>query len=233
MSIIKPPPSVKVKEFMSEEVMQQTASDEKKNNDKELNFRKQEQMFQRMLQEKEARIAELERKAQSFAPVVEDDDDEPYVDTKKLERKLSMFKSQLEQDFEKKAEAKARSLLAQEKQQNWLKQHSDFYDVMQHAEKFAQEYPDLAEDILQMPEGFERQKLVYRNIKSLKVHEPKKEEPSIQQKIDANRRSPYYQPSGIGTAPYGGVTTGKNYSPTDQKNAYEQMQALKARLRLG
>lgn len=225
---------------MEEVVTKEPITEQKNNADQELNFRRQEKMYQQRMKEMEAaHKAEIERLQQEASSrhgtnrIEEyEEDDEPYVDSKKLKRELNSFKSQLEQDFEKRAEAKARSLLQQDKQQNWLKQHADFYDVMQHAEKFAQEYPDLAEDILSMPEGFERQKLVYRNIKSLKVHEPKKDEPSIQQKIDANRRSPYYQPSGVASAPYGNVATGKAYSPAEQKNAFEQMQQLKSRLRL-
>lgn len=220
---------------MSDENTQEVTHEQQKESDRELNFRKQEQMYEQRMQKMQSEYqAEIEKlKQRKEVLEVEDDDDEPYVDNRKLERKLSQFKSQMEQDFEKRAEAKARSLLHEEKQQSWLKQHSDFYDVIKHAEKFATEYPELAEDILAMPEGFERQKLVYRNIKTLKLHEPKKDEPSIQDKIDANRRSPYYQPSGVGTAPYQGYSGGKNFSPSEQKNAYEQMQAMKSRLRLG
>jgi len=80
-----------------------------------------------------------------------------------------------------------------------------------------------------MPAGFERQKLVYKNIKALGLHKEKPRESTIQEKIDANRRSPYYQPSNVGSSPYGG--TG-DFSNNGQKNAYDKMQELKNRLRL-
>jgi hypothetical protein len=99
---------------------------------------------------------------------------------------------------------------------------------MQHAEKFAQKDPELAETILNMPDSFERQKLVYKSIKALGVHKPEVQAPSIQDKIDANRRSPYYQPSGPGSAPY---QSQGDFSPAGQKNAYAKMKELQNRLR--
>jgi hypothetical protein len=80
-----------------------------------------------------------------------------------------------------------------------------------------------------MPEGFDRQKLVYKNIKALGLHKPAIKEPSIQEKIDANRRSPYYQPSGVANAPY---STVGDFSTAGQKNAYQKMQELKSKLRI-
>jgi len=180
-------------------------------------------------EEAEKRALEATRK---FKEEDEDssDDSESYVDHRKLDKKFSSFERKLEEKIDKKAEEKARFLLEQEKKNMWLKQNSDFYDVLQHAEKLALKDPDLAESILEMPDGFERQKLVYKNIKALGLHKPEQKESSIQQKIDANRRAPYYQPSGIGTAPY---SSSGDFSPAGQKNSYEKMQELKNRLRLG
>ena len=58
---------------------------------------------------------------------------------------------------------------------------------------------------------------------------PEQKGPSIQDKIDSNKRSPYYQPSGISAAPYAG---GGDFSPAGQKNAYAKLQELKSRLRI-
>ncbi len=113
------------------------------------------------------------------------------------------------------------------KQEMWLDNNPDFYDTLQLAEKFAQEAPELAKTILRMPEGFERQKLVYQNIKQLGIDKPKVKDTSIQDKIDANRRSPYYQPSGVGSSPY---QSQSDFSPNGQKQGYAKMQELKARL---
>src|SRR4030095_663125 len=206
---------------------------ENKPTDKELNFRALEAKYRRELdQERQAR-ADMERQLQEAQAKKiqqsEDDDhsDDPYVDHKRLEKKFSSFERKMEEKIEKKAEESARMLLEQDRNQNWMKNNPDFYDVMQHAEKFAQRDPELAETILQMPEGFERQKLVYKNIKALGLHKPEEKKPSIQDTINSNRRSPYYQPSGIATAPYDG---GGDFSQSGQKNAYAKMQELKNRL---
>ena len=118
--------------------------------------------------------------------------------------------------------------MAEERKNSWLKNTPDFYEIMGHAQAFAERDPELAETILSMPEGFERQKLVYKNIKALGLH--KKEEPraSIQDKIDQNKRSPYYQPSGMGAAPYAAAG---DFTPSGMKNSYAKMQELKNRLR--
>jgi hypothetical protein len=210
-----------------------------KPSDKELNFRKQEEMFKRQLdQERQARITAEEKIAQlvkQHLPTSDDDDDdsdEPYVDKRRLKKELGKVVKQANNDTDSKIQAAVQQALAGERQQNWLKANPDFYDIMQHAQTFAEKDPELAETILSMPEGFERQKLVYKNIKALGIH--KKEEPksNIQDKIDANRRTPGYQPSGVGSAPYGVVSIGRDVSPTEGKNAYAKMQELKARMRL-
>ncbi len=214
------------------QVANQAQMQEVKGNDKELNFRALEAKYRRELdQERSARV-EAERKNQELSSRSvqheEEDDSEPYVNDKKLNRKLSDFERKMEERIEKKAEEKAYNMMQQDKQQTWLKQNSDFYDVMQNAEKFAQRDPELAETILNMPEGFERQKLVYKTIKSMGLHKPEVAAPSIQDKIDANRRSPYYQPSGPGAAPY---QSQGDFSATGQKNAYNKMKELQNRLR--
>lgn len=211
---------------------QTTQSGEQKANDKELNFRRQEQMFQRLLAEKESKMAELQQQLEQKRAVSEPDEDgsdEPYVDHKRLNKTLSSFEKKMEATIEKKAEEKARALLRNAEQDNWLRQNNDFQEVMQHAEKFATSNPFLAETILKMPDSFERQQLVYNNIKALGLHKAPEKGPTIQETIDAKRRSPYYQPSGIATAPFQG---GGDFTPSGQKNAYEKMQQLKKQLRI-
>lgn len=208
---------------------------EKKQNDKELNFRALEQKYQKELQQERAARLEAERLVKERTAIVshgedDEDDDEPYVDKKKLKKTLNKFGEQNKQQTQmeiKQAVDKARE---EAKMEAWLDNNSDFYEVLEHAEKLAQRSPALAKSILAMPEGFERQKLVYQNIKELGLNKPAQKEPSIQQKIDANRKAPFYQPSGVGTAPY--QSTG-DFSPAGQKQAYDKMQELKNRLRLG
>lgn len=211
-------------------VQQQTPTQE---NSKELNFRKQEAMYQKMLAEKEARIAEIEKQLQQRQipnDDQDDDDSEPYVDKKRLAKKLSKFGESTQSEIKKAMEYAKEQAKHELKQEMWIENNPDFYEVMQnHAERFAQRAPKLAEAILKMPDTFERQKLVYQNIKELGIDKPEQKQPSIQDKIEANRRSPYYQPSGISNSPY---SVGGDFSPSGQKNAYNKLQELKSKLRI-
>jgi len=209
---------------------------ESKPSEKEINFRKQEEMFKRQLEaERQARLqaeeraASLEKAAHPPSQDDEDDDSEPYVDRKKLKKTLNNFGQNVQKQTQADIQKAVGEALANERRQQWLESNPDFYEVMNHADKFAEKAPGLAKAILSMPEGFERQKLVYENIKMAGIHKKEEPKPSIQEKIDQNRRSPYYQPSGMGTAPY--VPMGDT-SPQGQKAAYDKMQELKARLRI-
>lgn len=206
-----------------------------KQNDKEYNFSQIRQQLEREQQEKlqlRQEVDKLKQIAQANLASKDDedtDDDEPYVDHKKLKRELGKVVKQTINETDTKIQSAVNKALSEERQKQWMKNNPDFYDVMQHAQTFADKDPDLAETILEMPEGFERQKLVYKNIKALGLH--KKEEPksNIQDKIEQNKRSPYYQPSGIGSAPYAAAG---DFTPTGQKTAYQKMQELKNRLRI-
>jgi hypothetical protein len=171
----------------------------------------------------------LQSQQQKTVPV-EDDDDDPYVDNKKLARKLSSFEAELEKKIEAKAEAKARALLEQEKQSEFLKLNRDFDSVMsaENLDRFAEQHPMIAENLLRMPNTFERQKLVYATIKSLAKEQEKRS--SIQDVIQQKQQSPYYQPSGVSP---GASFNGGDYSVSGQKEAYQKMQELKQRLRIG
>lgn len=209
---------------------------EQPKNDKELNFRALESKYQKALeQERQGRLeAERQRDEASQRKQQQqqddDEDDEPYVVKKKLDKKLAQHTQSTQSEIQKAMEVAKRHAKEELKQEMWLENNPDFYDVMQnHAEKFANKAPRLAETILKMPEGFDRQKLVYQNIKELGLDKPEPKQSSVQEKIDANRRSPYYQPSGVGTAPY---STGGDYSPAGQKAAYDKLKELKSRLRV-
>lgn len=208
-----------------------TEYEQKQAQNKEYNFRALEQKLQREAearQEAERKIAEYEERLSSND---DDDDLEPYVDHKKLQKKLTSFERDLKKSIQSEAKNVAHQMMSQNKQETWMKNNPDFYDVIKkHADQFAAYDPELAETILEMPDTFERQKLVYKNIKALKLHEPPKQEPSIQDKIDANRRSPYYQPSNVSSAPY---SAQGDFSPAGRKQAYEKMKELQGRLRLG
>jgi len=220
---------------MTLDTNQNTAAQEEKPNSKEFNFRQLESKYERIVAQERAereRLAkELEElKKQPSKDLSDDDDSEPYVDHKKLAKRFDNFEKKLEEKIDKRAEERARKLFEEEKKNSWMSTNTDFYDILQHADKLQHSNPELADMILRMPDGFERQKLVYANIKALGLHKPEVKQPSIQEKIDANRRSPYYQPSGVANSPYN--ATG-DFSPVGQKNAYEQMKALQSKMRLG
>ncbi len=179
----------------------------------------------RELAEKEVQRLGQERQGQRNNE--DDESDEPYVDHKRLDKKLAKFGEKAKQETKTEIQQAVQTALHEERKQNWFKQNPDFHEVMSHAQKLADQDPDLADAILEMPEGFERQKLVYKTVKKLNLHKPESKQPSIQEKVDANRRSPYYQPSGVGTSPY---SSHGDFSPQGQKSAYDKMQELKKRL---
>ncbi len=212
------------------------AEQEKVKAEKAHNFdqmRKQLEQEKHARQQAEERAAQAEKMAQARSKSNDDDDsyDEPYVDQKYFKRQMSKFTQDIEQKIDQKAEVKARELLNEERRNNYLKQNNDFQEVMKadNVQKFAEKYPGIAEGILNMPDSFERQKLVYENIKALGVNKPEVKQQSVQDKIDQNRRGPFYQPTNVGAAPY---ASQGDFSPAGQKNAFEKMQELKNRLRI-
>lgn len=218
---------------MSTEV-QAAPGAEQKVSDKEFNFRQLESKYKNEVErERQARL-ELEQKLQALSQTQavheEEESSDPYVDNRRLEKKLQRFGQSTQSEIQKAMEKAKLDAKEELKQELWLENNPDFFDVLQHAEKFAQSNPLLAETILKMPDSFERKKLVYANIKAMNLHKPAAKEASIQEKIDANRRSPYYQPTGVGSAPYANMG---DFSDSGKKAAYEKMQQSKSRLRLG
>jgi hypothetical protein len=221
---------------------QQQPAQEQKQSDKEYNFAQirkqleQERIARQQAEEKAAQLMQEHAKLQQSKASVDDDDDgddEPYIDKRRLKKELGKVVKQTNTETDTKIQNAVQSALAEERKNMWLKSNPDFYEVMGHAQTFAEKDPELAETILSMPDNFERQKLVYKNIKALGIH--KKEDPksSIQETVNKNQRSPYYQPSGMGTAPYGIVNGGKDYTPAEGKAAFDKMKELQRRLRLG
>jgi len=216
--------------------MTDTQISEQKVDNKELNFRALESKYQRQLEQERAIRLETEKRLQELSQRNsnindDDEDDEPYVDHKKLKRSQEKFGQQIKQETQSEIQKAVAHALYEKSKEDWISQNSDFYDIMNHADKLASAHPELAKTILKLPDTFERQQLVYQNIKNLGLHKDKAQEESIQQKIDANRRNPYYQPGGVGAVPYSTSTVG-DFSKTGQKNAYDKMQELKARLRI-
>jgi hypothetical protein len=208
-----------------------------KPNDKEYNFAQIRQQLEKEKQEKQQLLGEIEQlkkvAQQRFSSQDDDDDDEPYIDKKRLKRELTKVVQQTASETDAKVEALVEKRLSEERKKQWLKENPDFEEVIQHAQKVQDNDPDLADMILRIPNEFDRYKMVYKHIKAMGLHKPPEQKSSVQEKIDSNRRSPYYQPSGVASPGYGVVNGGKDYSPAEGKNAYQKMQELKSRLRLG
>lgn len=174
--------------------------------------------------EAEERAAKYERMAQ-HKPAEEDYDSEPYVDNKKLKMVMSNFEADIDKKIDAAAEKKAFTMIQKERDAQFLKANKDFEQVMNSdlVQKFADMNPDLAESILAMPKNLDREKLVYRYIKAMKIDQPEIKKPNIQAQINTNRTNPGFQPNGVAGAPYESVA---DFSPQGQKNAYERTQAL-------
>jgi Fe2+ transport system protein B len=196
------------------------------NNGKEFNFRQIEKQLQ---QERAARMEAERLLAERHQIPEEEDESEPYVDHKKLNKKLAKFSEVTRAQTKADMEQMVKTAVMQDRNERYLKQNPDFYKVIeQHAQKIEDTDPDLAESILHMPQGFQRDVLVYKNIKALGLDKPAVKAQTTQEKVDSNRKSPYYQPHGVGTAPY---SSSADFSESGQKQAYEKMKQLQKMLR--
>lgn len=209
----------------------QPATEAQKPNDKEYNFaqlRKQLEQERQARLQYEQRLAQIEEERQKPKQVddSDDDDSEPYVDQKKLKKTLAREKDELRKEFKQAVRQEAAQLIEQERQTSFLEANPDFNEILtqDHIQKFAAKHPAMAKAMLKMPDNFERQQLLYENIKALGVHKPPEApKPSIQDEIKNNRKPLYYQPSGQGAAPY---ANNGDFSKEGQKNAYAKMKEL-------
>lgn len=209
---------------MTEE--KQAAEDRK--NDKEYNFRrleaKLEKEKQEILKQNQELKQQLDELKNNYTSKEEEDDDDPYIDKKKLEK----WDQKKKKEYKSEMQLTVQQALEKERQEMWMKEHKDFYDVMQHADRFAELDPELADTILKMPESFERQKLVYKNIKILGLDKPK-EDKETQAKVNDPRKSYYYSPTGVSPSAGAGPAS---YTNQERQEAYEKMLQLKESLRI-
>src|SRR6185503_3667335 len=163
---------------------QENTSDTQKNNAKEENFRAQEKAlkdhYEKQIQyqksENERLARELEEKKRQVAvapPRDDDDDDEPYVDKRKLKKKLNQFEEKTQKKTQTDIQSAVSAAIKQDREDRWLEEHKDFQTVMANAEKLQARNPQLARNILAMPDTFERAQLVYNMIKELDISDQK------------------------------------------------------------
>lgn len=221
---------------MTAEIKQDSQQEQPKIDNKELNFdrlRKQlEQEKQLRLQaEERAKQLEAQKQVPPQADDPEDEYDEPYVDTKRLNKKLTQFGQKVNQSTAELVQNEVQKALNAERESNFLKSNPDFNDVLkeEHILKLAEKHPEVAESLTKLPKGFEQQKAVYHQIKALNLH--KKEEPksSIQDTVNKNQRNPYYFQPTTGTPPYAAQG---DFSDSGKKSAYDKMKEMQKRLRI-
>ncbi len=177
---------------------------------------------------------ELDQLRRSAKPLDDDEDDsEPYVDNKKFKKKLNQFGQELGQKTSEIVRAEVEKALQEERKSSWLRQNVDYNSVMSDANvaKFKEKYEDECRSILSHPDQFEQNRLAYYAIKAKGLDRPEIKQPSAQELADKNRRTPYYQPSGIPNAPYGG-SLGRNVSEEEGKAALANMRSLQKNLRI-
>lgn len=208
---------------------------QEKPNSKDYNF----QAIRQQLERQKAETDEAKRQTQEATKALEEmrkrmnssdndeDDSEPYVDRKKLERKLNSFGEKTQNDIQKTSEMTKQQVKDEIYQEMWLENNPDFMEILQHADKLLERSPQLAKAILRMPESFDRQKLVYQNIKELGLDKPEQKQQSMQEKIDSNRKPMFYQPTSVANAPY---NQQGDFSKAGQKSSYDKMMELKGRM---
>lgn len=206
---------------------------EQSNNGKEFNFRQQQASYERKLaeerNEREKLVQQIEEIKRSQNQHAEEEDSEPYLDHKRFKKEQAKFGQQIKQETKADINQAVQDAIENERKRAFLNENPDFYDVIEkNAQSFFQKAPFLSETILKMPDNFERQKLVYHNMKAMGMDKPPVKESSIQEKIDANKRGAFYQPTQMGNPPFAPVG---DFSASGMKQSYEKMKELQGRLR--
>lgn len=226
---------------MSETIQQPQNQEVNKEQEKAYNFEQLRKKLEATEKEKlaaQTRIAEFEKQIKEAQnkkfrepDVDEEPYDEPYVDQRLLNKKFEKFEERFGKKIDEVAEQKARSIVEQQRNAEFLKNNADFSQVLspEIVEKFATQHPEIAEPMLEMPDGFARQKLLYQAIKLSGLHKPPVPKPTIQETIDSKRRGAFYQQPSGSSPPYSQVG---DFSDTGKKSAYEKVQQLKKQLRI-
>lgn len=217
-----------------EEIKQET-QEIAKANDSETNLvnlrKKAEKLEREAMQEREARIRmEAQLEAMKHIPTHQDveqdeeDDGDPYVAKKTLEKKMSKWEERLLKKIEVQAEAKTMQIFEKQRQQSYLNENKDFDQVLnpENLQYLIDNHPSIANSILEQPEGFSRKKLAYETLKALKKP-PEAAKPSIQEQLKNNERSLYYSPTSYGNPPSASTV---DFSPQGRKQAHDAMRKL-------
>lgn len=175
-------------------------------------------------------------KRQVSRPVEEEDDEtsEPYIDKKALKRELNRFKANLDQEVESRVARRLEEAQSRDFVYRLKAEYKDFDDILtpENASKLEQVDPDFAKEILAERDEYRKRKLAYHAIKAAGIHrkvEPPREM-TAEEKIEANKRNPYYRPSASGqgtpSAPAVHSLGGQRYSEADRKAAWERLKGM-------
>lgn len=231
---ILPRPGVKGKGIcMSEQTTQEKPAETPK--DKEYNFRALESKYKQELQKEKEKFDSLQKELSEIKSYMQkkqepEEDEDPYIDHKKFEKKIQQYDKQRQEKDQSAIQTAIQKAIEEDRKERWLEKNSDFYEILKNADKLYEMDQELAETILKMPDTFERQKLVYKNIKALGLHQEKKNETSTQDKVNQRRQGGYYHPTSQSASPY---ASQGDFSPSGQKAAFDQMKSLQKRLKLG
>lgn len=206
-----------------------------KNNDKEFNFselRKKVELKERIIENQGNEIQNLKSQLQEFiSSQQQNQKDSRDEDIPTLGEVKSTFRKEIERIREE-TKKETLALLEEQKKAAFLKSNADFSQVLtaEVIQKFAENHPEIAEQMAEMPDGFARQKLLYQTIKFLDLQKKKEEsaKPSIQETVNKNMRSPMYRPTEMSNAPY---SPAADFSPAGMKAAYEKMKQNQQRAR--
>ncbi|MDE1970969.1 MAG: hypothetical protein KGI50_05335 [Patescibacteria group bacterium] len=193
--------------------------------------RKMEETDRRYSEEKQKRM-ELEKQMEDIRKRFygnDDDDSDEFVEKKYIRNEFS----RVEKDINNiKQETKRLEEERMKREQDlWMHSHPDFEEVLKSANDFEKDNQEVANSLLNIPEGFERYKSAYNMIKLYKEAKNKPAAPTMQDHINNNRRPMYYAPSGMATPP--SQQFKGSYTKEEMKSAHEAMLALKNEMRLG
>lgn len=211
------------------------ASDKARENFARLEKAKQEECDARIRAEMEREMLrkQLDEIRQANQPKEEDplDGVDDYIDKERLQLIRQKDKVAFQKEAEMIANRTYEARRREEEKQNFLprlkSQFHDYDSVMSEANiaKLEQTSPAFLKTVLKIDDDYERRLLTYEYLKSQigKIEEPKS---SIQDRVEENKRNPYYSPAGSGT-PAAVDFDIKSKSARDQ--AYAKLKAAQRR----
>ncbi len=230
---------------MTEGVTTQASAEpeQKASSDKELNFRRLEEARNkdrensiRLEMQNEMLQSELTQIKEYMKPKEADpfDDVDELIDPelkRKLQKKFDNLGSSLERKAGEIAERKYQEIQDRKEEadrKNFLpklqSRYNDFDDVMSEGNiiEFGKEDPVFLQTVLMVPDEYKKREMLYQKIKNSKAGV---KTPTVQDKVQANQRNPYFIPSG--SAPTTSAIDFDLNAPGAREAAYSKLKAAK------